>query len=854
MRIGLVCPYQWDVPGGVQYHVRDLAETLRGLGHHVEVLTPAEREESLPAVHVTFAGRAVPVPYNGSMASLQFGPVSAARVRRWLRDGRFDVVHVHEPVAPSVSLLVCMIAKGPIVATFHTATTRSKWLAVVDPWARPWVEKISGRIAVSDFARRVQVEHLGGDAVIIPNGVHVDAFARRPSLAGLHPRRGRPDDRLPRPVRRAAQGPAGAAGGDAHRRPAPPGSAAGDRRRGDAADVQDLIGDDLRPHVALLGEISEADKAAFLQRRRLLRAEPAGGVLRRRPHRGPGRRAPRSSPATSTPSPGCWRTARPACSFPRGDAVALGRALGDLLDDPAGARSSPRAGRRCRLLRLAGAGPPHPGRLRDGRAAGRRVVTARRRRLPGGAVLARWAGRLAVHPPAVGQRGLARRRRAARGLAAAGGLVLLLLAVGLERWTLTRLSRLRPRRRRARTALRRPAPRRLGRPGAGHRRRLSGRRRRVPPRTPPWQAAAEPAAVADGDREPPALLAAAARTALRAVREAPGGPAATSRADAARGTGPAVLQRRGPGALCCAGTAWSGCFRLPRPAPLPRCLRDRRPAAAGSVSRARRRRRSPGRHSAAPLHWPSTTRDGRTMKVPTTISRRRKAAPRAHAESIADRHRARQARHGRDAQGRRDHGRRHARAGEDRRGRRRRRRHGAGAGARRHPRAGRRRPDVRPRHDRRHHRGRLHPRHGQGPHRPLRRGAGPAGPRRRLRRRVRGAHPRRRGPPHRQVGVHRAVRLRRHQPRRGAAAHRRGRRHDPLQGRGRHRQRRQGRPPHAPDPGRDRRLATLPRTSCTSPPRSCRRRTSWSRRSPSSASCPSCCSPPAASPPRPTPR
>ncbi|WP_324277491.1 glycosyltransferase family 4 protein [Blastococcus brunescens] len=175
MRIGIVCPYRWDVPGGVQYHVRDLAETLLGLGHHVEVLTPAEREDTLPP-YATFAGRTVPVPYNGSMASMQFGPVSAARVRRWLRDGHFDVVHVHEPASPSVSLLVCMIAQGPVVATFHAATTRSKWLAVVGPWARPWLERISGRIAVSDFARRVQVEHLGGDAVIIPNGVHVDAF------------------------------------------------------------------------------------------------------------------------------------------------------------------------------------------------------------------------------------------------------------------------------------------------------------------------------------------------------------------------------------------------------------------------------------------------------------------------------------------------------------------------------------------------------------------------------------------------------------------------------------------------------------------------------------------------------
>ena len=139
MRIGLVCPYQWDVPGGVQYHVRDLAETLRAMGHHVEVLAPAEREESLPGEYATWAGRTVPVPYNGSMASVQFGPVSATRVRRWLREGHFDVVHVHDPAPPSVCLLVCMMAEGPIVATFHAATVRSRMLAACGPVVRAWL-------------------------------------------------------------------------------------------------------------------------------------------------------------------------------------------------------------------------------------------------------------------------------------------------------------------------------------------------------------------------------------------------------------------------------------------------------------------------------------------------------------------------------------------------------------------------------------------------------------------------------------------------------------------------------------------------------------------------------------------
>jgi phosphatidyl-myo-inositol alpha-mannosyltransferase len=265
MRIGLVCPYQWDVPGGVQYHVRDLAQTLRGLGHHVEVLTPAEREESLPDEYTTWAGRTVPVPYNGSMASWQFGPLSAARVRRWLRDGHFDVVHVHDPAPPSIGLLVCMIAEGPIVATFHAAAVRSKLLAAWGPVVRPWLEKISGRIAVSDFARRLQVEHLGDDAVIIPNGVHVAAFAEGPSLPGHtrgvdgptigflgrydEPRKGLPVllEAMRTVVRRH------------------PGAQLLIAGRGDPDAVRALLGEDLAPHVSLLGELSEAEKGAFLR-------------------------------------------------------------------------------------------------------------------------------------------------------------------------------------------------------------------------------------------------------------------------------------------------------------------------------------------------------------------------------------------------------------------------------------------------------------------------------------------------------------------------------------------------------------------------------------------------------------
>lgn len=176
MRIGIVCPYSFDVPGGVQFHVRDLAEYFLGQGHHASVLAPADEDTPLPD-YVESVGRAVPVRYNGSVARLSFGPVTAARVGRWLEQGDFDVVHIHEPVTPSISLLALWSAEGPIVATFHTSNLRSRAMQAAYPLLRPSLEKINGRIAVSEDARRTVTTHLGGDAVVIPNGVNVARFA-----------------------------------------------------------------------------------------------------------------------------------------------------------------------------------------------------------------------------------------------------------------------------------------------------------------------------------------------------------------------------------------------------------------------------------------------------------------------------------------------------------------------------------------------------------------------------------------------------------------------------------------------------------------------------------------------------
>lgn len=189
MRIGLVSPYAFDVPGGVQLHVQDLAEYFLDAGHEVEVLAPAEPGADLPP-YVRSAGSAVPIPYNGSVARLTFGPVTAAKVSRWIERGRFDVLHVHEPISPSVSMLAMWAAEGPTVATFHTSNERSRALLAAGPMLQPGLEKVQGRIAVSTMAREFVRQHIAGDAIIIPNGVYVDRFAQAP----ITPRwRGTPD-------------------------------------------------------------------------------------------------------------------------------------------------------------------------------------------------------------------------------------------------------------------------------------------------------------------------------------------------------------------------------------------------------------------------------------------------------------------------------------------------------------------------------------------------------------------------------------------------------------------------------------------------------------------------------------
>jgi phosphatidylinositol alpha-mannosyltransferase len=174
-RIGIVCPYGWDTPGGVQSHVGDLAEYLIRQGHYVSVLAPAIDEEHLPD-YVTSAGRPISIPYNGAVARVLFGPIAASRVRHWINNGSFDVLHLHEPAIPSISLLACWAAEGPMVGTFHAAAKRQKVTFAVAPILEPVIEKLTARIAVSEAARETLTEHLETDAIVVPNGIYADRY------------------------------------------------------------------------------------------------------------------------------------------------------------------------------------------------------------------------------------------------------------------------------------------------------------------------------------------------------------------------------------------------------------------------------------------------------------------------------------------------------------------------------------------------------------------------------------------------------------------------------------------------------------------------------------------------------
>lgn len=176
MNVGIVCPYDWSYPGGVRSHILGLAAALpeaSGGSVHVEILAPASGEE--PGIWA--AGRTVGIPANGSVARLCFGPGPARRVAARLRRGDLDILHLHEPAIPSISLLALWEADVPVVATFHAAAERSGGYGIARPLLSHLLGKVDVRIAVSAAARDLVGRYFPAPYRLIPNGVPVARFA-----------------------------------------------------------------------------------------------------------------------------------------------------------------------------------------------------------------------------------------------------------------------------------------------------------------------------------------------------------------------------------------------------------------------------------------------------------------------------------------------------------------------------------------------------------------------------------------------------------------------------------------------------------------------------------------------------
>jgi phosphatidyl-myo-inositol alpha-mannosyltransferase len=179
VKIALVCPYAFDDPGGVQTHVRELAEGLQHGGHEVEVLAPVRHGVTQP--YVRAVGRPVNIRYNASNAPIDPRPWSRRAVRRALSGFDPDVVHVHEPLTPSTSMWATLEARAPVVATFHSGATRSRLFDLAAPFLRRVAGRLSVRIAVSDAAAAFAAQRIGGRFEIVPNGVDLARFTDAPA-------------------------------------------------------------------------------------------------------------------------------------------------------------------------------------------------------------------------------------------------------------------------------------------------------------------------------------------------------------------------------------------------------------------------------------------------------------------------------------------------------------------------------------------------------------------------------------------------------------------------------------------------------------------------------------------------
>jgi phosphatidyl-myo-inositol alpha-mannosyltransferase len=177
MNIGFISPYDYAYPGGVNTHISNLAMTLAKMGHQVRILAPCSSKKSLPPNEdIIPLGKTIPYPSNGSVARLTISWWLMPKIRRILEEDHFDILHFHEPLFPSLPWMVLPLSHSLNVATFHAYYRRSFGYTFWKPLLKRFYNRLDGKIAVSEPARKFVSRYFPGEYRVIPHGIDLHHF------------------------------------------------------------------------------------------------------------------------------------------------------------------------------------------------------------------------------------------------------------------------------------------------------------------------------------------------------------------------------------------------------------------------------------------------------------------------------------------------------------------------------------------------------------------------------------------------------------------------------------------------------------------------------------------------------
>jgi len=178
LKIGLVSPYDYSFPGGVVNHISHLANEFTNKGHKVRIIAPClKRDTRYFDEEISAVGRPIPIPYGGSIARVPVSPWLPFQMKKILNVEKFDILHLHEPFTPMVSLSALLQSQTVNVGTFHACHNKSRGYGASKPLLSSWLKRLNGKITVSQPALDHISRYLPSDYHIIPNGIATDRFS-----------------------------------------------------------------------------------------------------------------------------------------------------------------------------------------------------------------------------------------------------------------------------------------------------------------------------------------------------------------------------------------------------------------------------------------------------------------------------------------------------------------------------------------------------------------------------------------------------------------------------------------------------------------------------------------------------